>query len=224
MPTPHDRHASFSLASTAAEAEPEGGVSRRTALQGLAGSLAAALAAMAGAEAHPIAAHLAQRSKPRDAGKPRQTTAPLFLDTHQFATLGLVADLVVPGSVASESPRFIDEVLAVETHDVQRHFVQALGAIDASARDRHQRAFRQLSRDAQMGLLEDAARQSSASDRRADAGHDRPSDEAARALQHLKTWIAGAHYSSEAGMKELGWTGGMFFPTYTGCTHPEGHS
>jgi hypothetical protein len=42
-------------------------------------------------------------------------------------------------------------------------------------------------------------------------------------VNHLKTWIAGAHYSSEAGMKELGWTGVMFFPSFPGCTHPDGH-
>ena len=44
------------------------------------------------------------------------------------------------------------------------------------------------------------------------------------ALAHLKGWVAGAYYSSEMGMKELGWTGDTFFEGYPGCTHPEGHA
>ena len=42
-------------------------------------------------------------------------------------------------------------------------------------------------------------------------------------LATLKSWVAGAHYSSEPGMKELGFTGSVFFQTFPACTHPEGH-
>ena len=42
-------------------------------------------------------------------------------------------------------------------------------------------------------------------------------------LTTLKSWVAGAHYSSEAGMKELGFTGSVFFQTFPACTHPDGH-
>jgi hypothetical protein len=185
-------------------------VSRRAALQGLTGSLAAALAASGVAGAHPLHEHLAQRSAPRRTAE-SGAAAPLFLDAHQNATLALVADLVIPGAVASGSPRFIDEVLAVERHDVQRSFVNALGAIDAAARDRFNAAFRDLPRERQTALLEEAS--TGEPDR---VPLRQPFD-------HLKSWIAGAHYSSEAGLKELGWTGGMIFPAFPGCTHPEGH-
>ena len=40
----------------------------------------------------------------------------------------------------------------------------------------------------------------------------------------LKGWIAGAYYSSEIGMRELGWTGNVFFETFPGCDHPDGHA
>ena len=40
-------------------------------------------------------------------------------------------------------------------------------------------------------------------------------------LDHLKGWIAGAYYSSEAGLKELGYTGQMFFTSFPDCTHKE---
>lgn len=43
-------------------------------------------------------------------------------------------------------------------------------------------------------------------------------------FEHLKGWIVGAYYSSEIGMRELGWTGNVFFASFPGCEHPGGHS
>ena len=40
----------------------------------------------------------------------------------------------------------------------------------------------------------------------------------------LKGWIAGAYYSTETGMRELGWTGNMFYRAYPGCDHPGSHA
>ena len=42
-------------------------------------------------------------------------------------------------------------------------------------------------------------------------------------FQNVKDWIAGAYYSSERGMRELGWTGNTFHGELPGCTHPGGH-
>jgi hypothetical protein len=115
----------------------------------------------------------------------------------------------VPGAAASASPAFIDHVLAVERPEVRQRFIGALSAFDALARDQHRQPFGALPRQQQIALLEAADGQSSP------AGRD---------LQHLKTWIAGAHFSSEPGMKALGFTGGMFFPAFPACTHQDGHS
>jgi hypothetical protein len=194
------------------ESPPDRRVSRRAALQSLAGSLGVALTAptAAGAAAeHPVGRHVAQRSS--QAVRAPRAAAPAFLDPHQFATLAVAADLIVPGAAASESPRFIDDVLAIEHPDVQQRFVGALGALDAAARERHQQSFRELPRDRQTALLQ-AALTAPYTDAVL-SGH----------VNHLKTWVAGAHYSSEAGMKELGWTGAMFFPSFPGCTHSDGH-
>jgi hypothetical protein len=209
------------------------GLTRRAALQGIAGSVGAALGAgsAAGADPHPVVAHVVQRQAgpgPRPAKPPGRS----FLDPHQLATLTLVAEVIVPGAAASGSPRFIDEMLAVERPDVQQRFVGALGAIDAAARERHGKPFRDVPRASQIELLEAAAAEPSG---RPDTAPKEPEDmpdrpDASLRVQglrdpfdHLKTWIAGAHYSSEAGMKELGWTGGRFFPSFPGCTHQGGH-
>ena len=147
---------------------------------------------------HPLAAHVAQRPT-----KPAITVAkkPQFFDAHQFATLTLVSELIVPGSVASGSPAWIDEVLAIEHEDVRRTFTSALAAVDAAARDQHGSTFRALPATQQPALLESLT----------------------TPVATLKSWIAGAHYSSEAGMKELGFTGNVFFESFPACAHAEGH-
>jgi hypothetical protein len=40
----------------------------------------------------------------------------------------------------------------------------------------------------------------------------------------LKAWIVGAYYSSEQGMRELGWNGNYAFESYPSCDHGDGHS
>lgn len=187
-----------------ADRATSGGLSRRAALQGLAGSIGTAFAApaVAGADVHPISQHVAKRPRRRGVDA-NPVAAPQVLDAHQSSTLAVVADLIVPGAVASGSPAFIDHVLAVESPDVRRRFVSALGALDAAARDQHRQSFAALARAQQIAILGASAH--------------------AEAVDHLKGWIAGAHYSSEAGMKELGWTGVVMFPAFHGCTHPDGH-
>jgi hypothetical protein len=209
-------------------------MTRRSALQGLAAGLGLAVGSPAEAHDahHPLAAHIAQRpAKPAVTGA---TKAPQFLDAHQFATLTIVADLIVPGAVASGSPAYIDDVLAIEHEDVRRRFVNALAAVDAAARDQHGAPLRDLPAAQQLELLDAAAAPTPApaptTPPPPDAPAPSPSSSAppqastlARPLTVLKTWIAGAHYSSEAGMKELGFTGNVFFQNFPACTHADGH-
>ena len=42
-------------------------------------------------------------------------------------------------------------------------------------------------------------------------------------FEEIKTRVSGAYYSSEIGMRELGFTGRTFFDGFPGCTHPDGH-
>jgi hypothetical protein len=43
-------------------------------------------------------------------------------------------------------------------------------------------------------------------------------------FEHLKGWVGTAYYSSEPGMKELGWDGENFFESLPGCEHADGHA
>jgi hypothetical protein len=42
-------------------------------------------------------------------------------------------------------------------------------------------------------------------------------------FENIKGWVSGAFYSSEFGMKELGWTGQVAWDGLPGCTNPDGH-
>jgi hypothetical protein len=190
-----------------------GGIPRREALQTILGSVGAGLALTSIVEAqHPVHQHLV---RPDTVGQARQNAAVTaytteFLDAHQLKALEGLAEAIVPGSTTARVAPFLDQLLAVESARNQRAFLGALGAFDMAAITKHGRTWTDISATEQDALLREA---STADPKSAIRGH----------FQNLKDWIAGAYYSSEPGMRELGWDGNMFFASFPGCTHPGGH-
>jgi len=193
-------------------ADPAGGVSRRVALQALFGGVGAGLAAPSGAAAqHPVVGHLLNPGAIEQAQqRAAAASAPVFLDAHHARTLEALAEAFVPGSTAANVAPFLDQLLAVESADHQRAFLGSLGAFDMAAINAHGKSWLALSTAERDALLRVASTAESSS---AIRGH----------FENLKDWIAGAYYSSERGMRELGWTGNMFHRELPGCTHPGGH-
>lgn len=191
-----------------------GGIPRRVALQTLLGGVGAGLALPAAVSAqHAMHAHLANPGAIENAQKKAAVpAAPLeFLDSHQIRTLEAVAEAIVPGSTAARVAPFLDQLLAVESAANQRAFLGALGAIDMAAITRHGKAWIAITPADQDAILREVSTaEPKTSPMR---GH----------FENLKGWIAGAYYSSEPGMRELGWTGNVFHPELPGCTHPGGH-
>jgi hypothetical protein len=177
------------------------------------------------ASAHPIQHHLRDEAVVAlaDAQASAPGYVPAFLDAHQLDTLALLAERIVPGSTAANSSQFIDQLLTVSTTDEQRALLQALGGFEQLAIARARVPWTQLTEPQQDELLTLAST--------ASAGKTTDAPGAARAahvtirdhFENIKGWIAGAYYSSEPGMRELGWTGGVVFPTMPGCDHPAGH-
>ena len=129
----------------AAPDEPSG-PGRRAVLQGLLGGVGAGLALPLGAETHPVHQHLADAAKV-DRAKAQTKAAAWkaeFLDAHQFDTLSVLAERMLPGSVASGSDRFIDQLLAVDSRENQGRFLIALGAFEGEARTRFGRPWKAL--------------------------------------------------------------------------------
>src|SRR5580704_17563860 len=83
---------------------------------------------------------------------------PLFLDEHQNETLIVLSDLIIP---ATDTPgakdalvnRYIDLLLAAETPETQRAFLNSLGYLDGESMRRSKAAFRYLAREDQDVLL-----------------------------------------------------------------------
>ncbi|HEX2342717.1 MAG TPA: gluconate 2-dehydrogenase subunit 3 family protein [Vicinamibacterales bacterium] len=185
-------------------------VGRRELLQAL---LGAAVALPALAADHPLRRH-AENGETLDQAEKKARAAdwkPEFLDRHQFATLQSLADRIVPGSTRAKVSEFVDQLLVVDSPENQRKFLGALGAFDGQALQRASRPWVQLTESDQIGILREASTLETGTGLR---DH----------FDLLKGWIAGAYYSSEIGMKELGWTGMSLFQSYPGCEHPGGHS
>ena len=125
----------------------------------------------------------------------------------------------------------MDRLLAEDTPEAQRAFLAALGAIQAEATARHGRPWLGLEPEQKAELLTAA----SAGPPSREPRHWTPGQPvlvpepppAPPTLRDrfdlLKERIATAYYSSEAGMKELGWTGHLIHEAFPGCPHPEGH-
>lgn len=149
---------------------------------------------------------------------------PLFLDDHQNETLIVLSDLIIP---ASETPgakdalvnRYIDLVLAADTRENQRNFLNSLAYLDGESIRRYKSAFRYLGREDQDDLLHFLAYSKSASGWTGEAAGADPGHEH---FENLKQRIVFAYYSSEIGGKELGWDGNVMHGIYQGCDHEEG--
>ena len=209
-----------------------GGVGRRQVLQGLLAGVGAAIPGATRAQAMTPAAASPAAVQAAAAKAKAADWKPEFLDAHQLATLQALCERIVPGSLAARSERFVDALLAVDTRDNRQRFVSALGAMEAEARLRFGRPFKSLSEAQQNEILSAAA-----SGKRGQEDwvwtpgtivrQPEPAPPRTTTRDHfdnVKQWIVGAYYSSEAGMKELGSTGQMFFASFPDCDHEGGHS
>lgn len=189
------------------------GMPRRVALQALLGGVGAGFALPSVDAQHPMHQHLSDPAAIEQAQQRAVVTAytAAFLDDHQSKTLEAIAEAIVPGSTGARVGPFLDQLLAVESAANQRAFLGALGAFDMAAINRHGKAWIGITPSEQDALLREASTADATTS--AMRGH----------FQNLKDWIAGAYYSSETGMRELGWNGNVFHQQLPGCTHPGGH-
>jgi hypothetical protein len=210
--------------------EGESRPGRRAMLQGLLGGVGAGFALPGLAEGHPLAAHRADGERmARASAKAKAQAAPEFFDAHGLATLDSMAEAIVPGAQREGVARFIDSLLAIESQENQRRFLGALGALEGECITRFAHPWSALT-DAQRTELLTAVSTAAPSRegrgwRRGGPPTSEPPDQPTLRdhFDDIKDWVVGVYYSTEAGMRELGWTGEMFFQSFPGCTHPDGH-
>jgi gluconate 2-dehydrogenase gamma chain len=149
---------------------------------------------------------------------------PLFLDEHQNETLIVLSELILP---ATDTPgakealvnRYIDLVMAAETREIQRSFLNDLAFLDGESMRRYQAAFRHLTREQQDDLLHGLAYPRLGSGW---TGETAAPDPGHTHFQQLKQRIVTAYYSSPSGERELGWDGAFAHGPYKGCEHVDG--
>jgi hypothetical protein len=198
----------------------------------LAGTAIPAIAA-----GHPIFRHLSDDASVAETQAKAAAPGwkPEFLDQHQFETLQSLAEHIIPGAARARTSEFIDQLLVVDSQDDQRSFLSALGAFDGQARQRAGGPWKQLTESQQSAILSDASTMAPGTPPEKPWTRGEPillpsvsTDPASTTLRDhfdlLKGWIAGAYYSSEIGMRELGWTGRGVFESFPGCEHPDGHA
>ena len=216
----------------------DAGLSRRAALQSLAAGLGASIAvpALVEADQHPVHRHVGaiaeQARKPSPGARPAAAYKPATFDAHQFATVVVLSDLIVPGAKASGTPEFLDKLLTVESPETRRRFITAIGAMDGAALTSKQKPFKDLAQADQVALLTEASNgQPSRQPAFWKKGDPIPVPEAPAQpttlrdhFDHIKGWVSGIYFASEPGLKELGYTGNVFHETYAGCQHAGNHA
>lgn len=203
------------------------GVSRRAALHTLAAGIGATVAAPALAADTTDHTHAAQAQRATAAR--RQGPAPhkpVTFDAHQFATVVVLSELIVPGAKASGTPEFLDKWLEVESAETKRRFFTALGAFEGAALKAHGKAFKDLTAAQQTEILKTASTmEPSRTPVYWKKGDPIPVPEPpARPanlrdhFDHIKGLVAGVYFTSEPGLKALGSTGTLFHQSFPGCT------
>ena len=207
---------------------------RREILHMLAG-IGTALAAPCVARAHPMYSHLANPESLQDASAKVTSSdwSPAFLDSHQNQVLVMLAEGIVPGSSKAQVNRIIDVLLAVETAENQRMFKASLAAIEAEANKRYNQNLAALGATQMDQLLTVCASQEPKNPAEHDdafaewkTNQNLPNPGPANLrdhFDHIKGWVVATYYSSEDGMRELGWSDEFYFESPPECSHPEGH-
>ena len=174
---------------------------RRMVLQSLATGVGAVAFAAQATAAH---VHGSAATQAAAAATSAGDSARLFLDAHAFDTLSLLGEQIVPGSRAAAVPEFLDRLLAVESTDTQKTFIQALGAFEGEARKANGVPWKALAPEQANALLAKISTQPD-------------SDPSRQAFDRIKGAVAETYFQTEVGMKELGWDGSVTFAPPSIC-------
>ena len=233
----HVRHALQKLGQENNKDSPPSrrGISRREAVQWLLAGPGGWLVVRGLIFGYPMYKHLSGGATVVAAAIPGAVDwTPEFLDVHQNESLIALAECMIPGSTNAQVNRFIDLLLTVDTQERKENFLASLGAFEAESRSRFGRPFLGVTEDQQTQILTVASTEKPGTAAVSEdwSWFSIPSHASAEPIlftfrdhfENMKSWITDAYYSSEVGMRELGWKGQYFYGSFPGCEHPDGHS
>jgi hypothetical protein len=138
-----------------------------------------------------------------------------FFTEHEFATVAVLADLVIPADERSGSatdakaPEFMDFMLSDSPRDSDRLAMRGgLAWLDAESRSRYEKDFVDLAPEQRTAILDDIAWP----------------DKAPPGMSHgvaffsrFRDHVASGFWSSEMGVKDLQYLGNTVVPKWEGC-------
>lgn len=158
--------------------------------------------------------------------------SPQFLSTQQNDALIAVAERMLPGAGAEHLNRVIDLLMTVETDQNRKLLTAALTALDGQAAKQFHSEIAKLSPNQIDQVLAFCAAQEPP---HAEHDDDTPGWKLNERtpltgppnlrdhFEYVKGWIVATYYSSEVGLRELGWNDEFYFESPEECAHPEGH-
>jgi gluconate 2-dehydrogenase gamma chain len=141
--------------------------------------------------------------------------APQFFTAHEFATVTLLADLIIPADDRSGSasdagvPAYLDFALREVEDDAMRLAMRGgLAWLDAESGRRFGRTFLAAAPDQRSAILDDIAWPGKTAPALANG---------AAFFSDLRDLVATAFWSSRAGVADLQYQGNVALPEWTGC-------
>ena len=193
-------------------------VSRRSALKGLAVGIGTSLPVLnQTVSAQQKAVDHSQHSQP--AAQPK-AGAPKFFNAEQMALVAVISELIIPtddhspGAIAAEVPAFIDLMIGESPAETKKLWTDGLAAMDKAAQGKHGAAFAKATKDQQVALLTEAAKNEA-----------KPQTLEERFFKAIKNMTIDGYYTSKIGIHdELQYKGNTYLKEFKGCTHPEHQS
>jgi hypothetical protein len=210
------------------------GVTRRDLLCRVLASVGVAMAGPLDGLAHPVYRHI----KDGNVESAAATIAddewkPEFLNSQQSESVDALAEAIVPGSTQALVNRVVDRCLAVDAAENQQKFIGSLNALEAESQKRYRHPLVGLAAPQMTELLlaccgmesNQHTSQPESSRSLAASKSPAPGDQPVlrEHFENLKGWFVAIYYSSEQGMRELGWTDDFYFEAPPECPHSEEH-
>ncbi len=188
-------------------------ISRRDVLKSLAMSAAAtSVLRVIPAQAAEYAHHMIAAEK---AAAPAKNYAPKFFSPHEYKTLQALCQTIIPadadsgGAIEAGAPEFID-LLTSENKDYQRALGGGLLWLDSTCSDRYEKVFLDCSPEQQKEILDQIAyRKSAMANPTLDPGIE--------FFSFLRNMTADGFFTSEIGIKYLGYIGSAYLKEFPGC-------
>ena len=189
------------------------GISRRDVLKSLGmGVAASSVLRVIPAQAAEYAHHMVAAEK---AAAPAKAYTPKFFSAHGYKTLQSLCQAIFPadaesgGAIEAGAPEFID-LLTSENEGYQRILGGGLMWLDNTCSDRYDKPYLDCSPEQQKEILDKIAY-------RKNAAADSSLSQGVEFFSFLRNMTADGFFTSEIGIKYLGYIGSTFLTEFPGC-------